>query len=105
MIVEQRRPSQIGLHITHLYTTFYHMVHSVSGVFMGRWHVQSVGRLCIAFGKKGGKSSFFDLHRQFLLTDHAFRNDRNGFEVGIVVHNEPPPRLTGQLGSIKRIEA
>jgi hypothetical protein len=25
--------------------------------------------------KKGGKSSFFDLHRQFLLTDHAFRND------------------------------
>jgi hypothetical protein len=44
----------------------------------------------------GGKFSFFDLHRQFLTADHALRNDSNGFRAGVVVHNEPPPRLIGQ---------
>jgi hypothetical protein len=46
--------------------------------------------------KNEGKFSFFDLHRQFLLADHAFRNDPNGFKTSVVVHNEPPPRVTGQ---------
>jgi hypothetical protein len=41
--------------------------------------------------KKESKFSFFDIHRQFLPIDHAFRNDSNGFKTGIVVHNEPPP--------------
>jgi hypothetical protein len=46
--------------------------------------------------KKGVKFSFYDLHRQFLPAGHAFRNDLNGFKTGVVVHNEPSPRVTCQ---------
>jgi hypothetical protein len=55
---------------------------------------------------KGEGFSFFDLYRQFLPADHAFRNDPNGFKAGVVVHNEPPPRLTCQqvLNQLKALK-
>ncbi|CAA2977958.1 Hypothetical predicted protein [Olea europaea subsp. europaea] len=46
--------------------------------------------------KNGGKTSFFDCHRQFLPPDHAFRKQRDKFYKGRVEKNMAQHRLTGE---------
>ena len=41
----------------------------------------------------GGKTSWFDCHRRFLPTDHAFRRNKNAFKKG-VERDETPCMLT-----------
>ena len=45
--------------------------------------------------KYGGKTSYFDCHRQFLPIDHVFRRNTNTFRKNRVDNFPPPPRLTG----------
>ena len=42
----------------------------------------------------GGKTSWFDCHRRFLPTDHAFRRNKNAFKKWEVERDEPPSMLT-----------
>jgi len=42
----------------------------------------------------GGKNSWFDSHRRFLLNDHAFRRNKNVFKKGEVDMDPPPPKFT-----------
>ena len=44
----------------------------------------------------GHKYSWFDCHRRFLPPDHPFRNKKNAFRKGTVVHDIPPRQLTGE---------
>jgi predicted amino acid-binding ACT domain protein len=44
----------------------------------------------------GGKTSWFDCHRQFLPNDHVFRRSKDAFFKDRVERSEPPPRLTGE---------
>ncbi|XP_038975417.1 uncharacterized protein LOC120106535 [Phoenix dactylifera] len=44
----------------------------------------------------GGKTSFFDCHRQFLPMDHAYRYQVDGFFNGRIETDPPPPRLSGE---------
>ncbi|XP_045831211.1 uncharacterized protein LOC123922548 [Trifolium pratense] len=46
--------------------------------------------------KNGGKTSWFDCHRQFLPNDHMFRRNKDSFYKDRVDRSEPPPRLTGE---------
>jgi hypothetical protein len=45
---------------------------------------------------KGHKHSWFDCHRRFLTPDHGFRNQMNAFKKGVVVHDMPPRKLSGE---------
>ena len=46
----------------------------------------------------GGKYSCFDLHRQFLPTDHPFRKDKKNFMKGkVVIHSAPPALMGAQI--------
>ena len=44
----------------------------------------------------GHKYSWFDCHRRFLPPNHTFRDQKNAFRKGTVVHDCPPRRLTGE---------
>jgi predicted amino acid-binding ACT domain protein len=46
--------------------------------------------------KNGGKTSWFDCHRQFLPKNHVFRRNKDQFIKDRVERSEPPPRLTGE---------
>jgi hypothetical protein len=54
------------------------------------------GDFALHLAKEGDKFFFFNLHRQFLPANHEFRNDPNGFRVGVVVNSDSPPQLIGQ---------
>jgi hypothetical protein len=45
---------------------------------------------------KGGKATWFDCHRRFLPSGHAFRNQANAFWKNTIVQEEPPRHLTGE---------
>jgi hypothetical protein len=45
---------------------------------------------------KGQKHSWVDCHRRFLPPDHDFRNQKNAFKKGVVVHDMPPHQLSGE---------
>ena len=47
------------------------------------------------FLKNGRKHCWFDCHRQFLPSDHPFRNSRNGFKKNTRETSMAPPRLFG----------
>ena len=40
------------------------------------------------------KTSWFDYHRRFLPSDHAFRRNKNAFKKGEVERDEPSHMLT-----------
>lgn len=42
------------------------------------------------------KQSWFDIHCQFLATDHGFRRNNSAFYENREDHSEPPPMLTGE---------
>jgi len=42
----------------------------------------------------GGKTYWFDCHRRFLPSDHAFRRNKNAFKNGELERDEPPCMLT-----------
>jgi hypothetical protein len=44
----------------------------------------------------GGKASFFDCHRRFLLLNHRYRKNRKDFFVGRVEKDVASPRLFGE---------
>jgi hypothetical protein len=46
----------------------------------------------------GHKFSWFDCHRRFLPFGHPFRDQKNAFRKGVVVHDMPPHRFTGEEG-------
>jgi hypothetical protein len=43
----------------------------------------------------GGKATFFDCHRKFLLSNHPFRSDQWSFQKGNNVRKGPPKRKLG----------
>jgi len=45
--------------------------------------------------KKGGKYSSFDQHRQFLDSNHPFRQDTKNFRKGVAVTDPRPHLKTG----------
>ncbi|XP_038680928.1 uncharacterized protein LOC119981859 [Tripterygium wilfordii] len=46
--------------------------------------------------KNGRKNSWFDCHRQFLPTTHAFRRNKDEFCKNRLEKSQPPPRLSGE---------
>ena len=52
-------------------------------------------RMFSSWGTHGrGKTSWFNCHRRFLPTNHAFRRNKNVFKKGEVERDEPPCMLT-----------
>lgn len=44
--------------------------------------------------KRGGKISWFDSHRQFLLMDHSFRRNKDAFYKNRIEKSQPPNFFT-----------